>query len=101
MALHPSRSVATLSTVLRGRDLEQTRLRELLDDARAGHGAALLVCGQPGVGKSALLEDAVGVADDLTVLRTRGVESEAPLPFAALHRLLRPALDRLDRIPDP
>ena len=99
--LQASRRVATLSRVLRGRDLEQAKLRELLDRARTGRGAALLVRGQPGVGKSALLEDAVAATDDLTVLRTRGVESEAPLPFAALHRLLRPVLDHLDRLPDP
>jgi DNA-binding CsgD family transcriptional regulator len=87
--------------VLRGRGLEQATLGELFDRARAGHGSALLLRGQPGVGKSALLEDAVAAADDLMVLRTRGVESEAPLPFAALHRLLRPALDHLDGIPAP
>ncbi|WP_344771721.1 helix-turn-helix transcriptional regulator [Nocardioides panacisoli] len=98
---HVPRPVATLSRVLRGRGLEQAKLRELLDRARAGHGAALLVRGQPGVGKSVLLEDAVTATDDLIVLRTRGVESEAPLPFAALHRLLRPVLDHLDRLPDP
>ncbi|WP_344044424.1 helix-turn-helix transcriptional regulator [Nocardioides panacihumi] len=87
--------------MLRGRDLEQAALAELLDRARDGRGSALLLRGQPGVGKSALLEDAVAAADDLTVLRTRGVESEAPLPFAALHRLLRPVLDGLDAIPAP
>ncbi|MBA2956172.1 AAA family ATPase [Nocardioides sp. CGMCC 1.13656] len=87
--------------MLRGRDLEQATLREVVARARAGQGSALLLRGQPGVGKSALLEDAVTAADDLTVLRTRGVESEAPLPFAALHRLLRPVLNRLDGLPAP
>ncbi|MFC4786321.1 helix-turn-helix transcriptional regulator [Nocardioides sp. MAHUQ-72] len=87
--------------MLWGREREQATLQELFDRARAGHGSALLLRGQPGVGKSALLEDAVVAADDLTVLRTRGVESEAPLPFAALHRLLRPVLARLDDIPAP
>src|SRR4051794_26304385 len=71
------RLVASLSSVLRGREREQATLRELFDHARAGHGSALLLRGQPGVGKSALLEDAVTAAGDLTVLRTRGVESEA------------------------
>lgn len=87
--------------MLRGREREQAALRQVLDRARAGEGAAMLLRGQPGVGKSALLEDAVTAATDLTVLRTRGVESEAPLPFAALHRLLRPVLRHLDDIPTP
>lgn len=85
--------------MLRGREREQARLRELLERARAGHGSALLVRGQPGAGKSALLEDIGSAAADMVMLRTRGVESEAPLPFAALHRLLRPALRHLDGIP--
>ena len=69
--------------MLRGREREQDALRQLVARARAGQGSALLLRGQPGVGKSALLE-LVAPADGLTVLRTRGVESEAPLPFAAL-----------------
>ncbi|WP_167880408.1 AAA family ATPase [Nocardioides guangzhouensis] len=87
--------------MLRGREREQAELHELVDRARAGRGSAMLLRGQPGVGKSALLEHAVSVAADVTVLRTRGVESEAPLPFAALHRLLRPVLGHLDDIPAP
>ena len=87
--------------MLRGRDRERGTLAEIVDRARGGHGSALLLRGEPGVGKSALLEDAVAAADGLTVLRTRGVESEAPLPFAALHRLLRPVLARLDSLPAP
>src|SRR6478672_9629269 len=90
-----------VADVLRGREREQAALREVLDRARAAQGSALLLLGQPGVGKSALLDDAVADAADLTVLRTRGVESEAPLPFAALHRLLRPAVGHLDDIPSP
>jgi DNA-binding CsgD family transcriptional regulator len=85
--------------VLRGREREQAALREVLDRARAARGSALLLRGQPGVGKSALLDDAVADAADLVVLRARGVESEVPLPFAALHRLLRPAMGHLDDIP--
>ncbi len=87
--------------MLRGRERERAALGEHVDRARSGDGAALLLHGQPGVGKSALLEDTVARAHDLTVLRTSGVESEAPLPFAALHRLLRPVLDHLDDIPPP
>jgi len=88
--------------VLHGRDGERTRLAALLDDARAGRAGTLLLHGEPGVGKSALLEDLVTAAgDDVRVLRAQGVESEAPLPFAALHRLLRPVLGTLERLPAP
>jgi DNA-binding CsgD family transcriptional regulator len=88
--------------VLHGRDAERARLAALLDDARAGRAGTLLLHGDPGVGKSALLDDLVATAGgDLRVLRTQGVESEAPLAFAALHRLLRPVLGLLDRLPAP
>jgi DNA-binding CsgD family transcriptional regulator len=77
-------------------------LAGLLDRARGGRAGILLLHGDPGVGKSALLEDLVaGTGSDVSVLRAQGVESEAPLAFAALHRLLRPVLGLLDRIPAP
>ena len=84
--------------VLQGRDMERARLAALADHARSGQAAVLVVLGEPGVGKSALLQDLVSsqqAAADIAgvrVLRTHGVESESPLPFAALHRLLRPVL---------
>ncbi|WP_028651029.1 ATP-binding protein [Nocardioides halotolerans] len=88
--------------MLRGREREQAELRALTDRALDGQGAALLLRGQPGVGKTALVDSVVDSAGEtLTVLRTRGVESEAPLPFAALHRLLRPVLSHLDGVPAP
>jgi DNA-binding CsgD family transcriptional regulator len=88
--------------VLHGRDAERARLTALLDDARAGRAGTLLLHGEPGVGKSALLEDLVANAGDgVLVLPTQGVESEAPLAFAALHRLLRPVLGLLDQLPAP
>ena len=61
----------------------------------------LLLRGPAGVGKSALLEDAVAQADGMQVLRAAGVESEAHLPFAALHQLLRPLLQHLSDLPGP
>ena len=88
--------------MLHGRDVERARLATLLDEARRGRAGTLLVHGEPGAGKSALLDDLVANAgNDVRVLRTEGVESEAPLAFAALHRLLRPVLGTLDRLPPP
>jgi DNA-binding CsgD family transcriptional regulator len=87
--------------VLQGRDVERTRLAELLDGARQGRAGALVVRGEAGVGKSALLEDVIADVADVRVLRTQGLESESPLAFAALHRLLRPVLRMVDRLPGP
>ena len=57
--------------------------------------------GEAGVGKTALLDYAIGSASDLRVLRAVGVESEMELAFAALHQLCAPVLDRLERLPVP
>jgi hypothetical protein len=86
---------------LRGRQDECAVLEGLLEDARAGRSGALLVRGEAGVGKSALLEHAIESASDTRVLRAAGVESEKELAFAALHQLCAPALDRLERLPAP
>ena len=61
----------------------------------------LVVRGEPGVGKSALLEYLAGRAAGCRVVRAAGVESEMELAFAGLHQLLAPALDRIDRLPEP
>lgn len=87
--------------MLAGRDRERLAVRELLDRARGSHGSVLVLRGLPGVGKTALLESAAADADDFTVLRTCGIESESPLAFAALQRLLRPVLRLADRLPEP
>ncbi|WP_052436882.1 ATP-binding protein [Georgenia sp. SUBG003] len=87
--------------MLAGRDPERAAVSALLDSARAGAGGALVVHGLPGVGKSALLAEAADGATGMTVLRTRGIESESPLAFAALHRLLRPVLGLTDKLPAP
>ncbi|WP_299447995.1 helix-turn-helix transcriptional regulator [uncultured Phycicoccus sp.] len=91
--------------MLHGREPEQARLAALLDQARTGRGAVLVVLGEPGVGKTALLRDLTtprkaGEDGTFRVVRTAGVESESPLPYSALHRLLRPVLD-FDRLPPP
>ena len=86
---------------LRGRRRERVALGDLLEGVRAGRSAALVVYGEPGVGKTALLNYAVSAAPDLTVLRAAGVESEMELAFAALHRMCRPVLDHLGQVPGP
>src|SRR5262245_63041838 len=78
---------------LRGRHAEIARLEQLVTDVRAGQGQALLVRGEPGIGKSALLDHLVGRADGCRVARAAGVESEMELPFAGLHQLCVPMLD--------
>jgi DNA-binding CsgD family transcriptional regulator len=87
--------------VLAGRELERAAITALLDTARRGNGGALVVRGVAGSGKSTLLASVVADATDLTVLRTSGVESESPLAFAALQRLLWPLRTRIDGLPDP
>jgi DNA-binding CsgD family transcriptional regulator len=87
--------------VLFGRDRERAEIWTLLEAARSSRSGALVLRGEAGVGKSALLDDTRDRAGDMHLLSARGVESEAELPFAALHQLLRPALGRLDRLPGP
>lgn len=85
---------------LHGRDGELRRLRELLDGAADGRSAALLLHGEAGIGKTALLDAAADLAgDDVRVLRARGYEAEANLAFAGLADLLAPVLELRARIP--
>jgi DNA-binding CsgD family transcriptional regulator len=87
--------------MLHGRRAECEALERLLADARRSRSGVLVVRGEAGVGKSALLGHAAGRADGMAVLRASGVESEAELPFAALHQLLRPVLGLVGRLPAP
>jgi DNA-binding CsgD family transcriptional regulator len=87
--------------MLRGRRDECVVLDRLLNGARAGRSSALVLEGEAGVGKTALLDYAIASASDLRVLRAVGVESEMELAFAALHQLCAPVLDRLERLPLP
>ena len=75
--------------MLYGRDPERAIIGQLLDAARESRSDALVLRGEPGVGKTALLDDARERAADMQVLTARGVDSESELPFAALHQLLR------------
>ena len=87
--------------MLLGRASEREALEELLDAVRNGQSRALTLRGEPGVGKTALLEHVVGAASDFRITRAFGVEAEMELPFAALQGLCAPILDRLDRLPEP
>lgn len=84
-----------------GREPERHLLGALVEGARGGSAGTLVVRGEPGVGKSALLDELVAGAGDVTVLRTRGLQVEAPLAFAALHRLLRPVARLRAGLPGP
>jgi DNA-binding CsgD family transcriptional regulator len=87
--------------MLLGRLPERATLSQLLDMARAGRSGVLVVRGEPGVGKTALLDWAVESAAGLRVVRVAGVESEMELAFAALQQLCAPMLDKLAGLPDP
>ncbi len=87
--------------VLVGREPERALLGALVEEARHGSAGSLVVRGEPGVGKSALLDELATQAGDATVLRTQGLEVEAPLAFAALHRLLRPLTRLREELPGP
>ena len=85
--------------MLHGRERERERIGVLLDGAWALRGGSLVLRGEPGVGKSSLLQDSLGRAEGMQILSTQGIESESPMAFAALHRLLRPAMAHVDRLP--
>ena len=85
---------------LLGRQREQEALDRLLETARGGAGGVLVVHGEPGVGKTALLDYAVD-AQGFRVVRTVGVEGEIEFPYAAVHQLCAPMLELSERLPDP
>ncbi len=87
--------------MLLGRAPECERIERLVTEARAGASGVLVLRGEPGIGKTALLDHAADVAGAATVLRVRGVESEVEVAFAGLTELLRPALGEVGRLPEP
>jgi DNA-binding CsgD family transcriptional regulator len=94
--------VASVPAVrLVGRQRERAVLERLLDTARDGRHAVLVVHGDPGVGKTALLDYAVEAGRDFRNVRTAGVEGEMELDYAALQRLCSPMLEFIQRLPDP
>ncbi|WP_328778923.1 AAA family ATPase [Streptomyces canus] len=87
---------------LYGRRQEQAALDRILDAARQGAGAALMVWGEPGIGKTALLDHvAEAAAGDFTVVRCRGTRLESGVAFAGLHELLWPVTERISTLPEP
>jgi DNA-binding CsgD family transcriptional regulator len=89
------------ATRLIDRDSERRELDELVVGVRGGASRALVVHGEPGVGKTALLEYLARRAAGCRVVTAVGVQSEMELAFAALHQLVAPILDRLDALPTP
>jgi DNA-binding NarL/FixJ family response regulator len=86
---------------LRGRRRECDVLDRLLDVVRGGESRALVVRGEPGVGKTALFDYLVEHASGCRVAHAVGIQSEMELPFAGVHQLLTPMLGRLERLPGP
>src|SRR4051794_26609989 len=86
---------------LLGRSAETGSVDELIADVRRGRSAALVLEGEPGIGKTTLLRYAARAADGLDILEVTGAESEQQMGYAGLHRLLLPRLDRLDHLPAP
>jgi DNA-binding CsgD family transcriptional regulator len=91
----------TIKVMLFGRERECAVIESLLEGGRASRSGILILRGQPGVGKTALLEDAAASASDMQLLRGRGIESESELAFAALHQILRPVFSHVDALPTP
>ena len=83
------------------RGAEKQALHEVLDSVRRGMSGTLVLRGEPGVGKSALLSYVMEHAGDLQIVRTVAVESEMTMAFAAVHQLLSPLLPGANRLPEP
>src|SRR5215468_1033489 len=86
---------------LRGRTSECALLDDLVSAIRRGESRSVVLRGEAGIGKTALLEYLVTSASDLRVVRAVGVESEMELAFASLHQLCAPLLDRIEELPAP
>src|SRR5262245_50446737 len=94
------RPAPDIAAGLVGRDRETALIDALIDRARTGESGSLVVRGEPGIGKSALLDYAVDQSRGMVVLSTASVEAEADLAFAGLFGLVRPVLHHLEDLPD-
>lgn len=86
---------------LLGRRDEQQQLADLCDRARGGHSGILVIRGEAGIGKTALLSDVLSRAADLRTIAISGAQSEMELAYAGVQQVCAPLLDRIDRLPDP
>ena len=93
--------VARESPTLVGRTRERRTLDRSLDDVRHGESAVLVIRGEAGIGKTALIHYCARRATDCRVLQIAGVELELEMPFAALHQLCTPILGDVAALPDP
>jgi DNA-binding CsgD family transcriptional regulator len=84
-----------------GREQERRQIEQALALARSGTSALLAFAGEPGIGKTTLLGYAAEQAGRMRLLRARGIEQEAQVPFGSLLELIRPALGCLEKIPEP
>ncbi len=87
--------------VLLNRRLEKAALSALLDAVRNGRSGTLVLYGEPGIGKTALLDYVIESATDFRLARATGIESELELSYAGVHQLLIPFLPRIDQLPPP
>src|SRR5690242_17319274 len=87
--------------MLVGRQDECRQLEELLSDVRNGASRTLVIRGEAGIGKSALLDYLIEQGSRCVVVRAAGVQAESELPFAGLHQLCAPLLDGLAGLPEP
>ncbi|WP_074313463.1 helix-turn-helix transcriptional regulator [Micromonospora cremea] len=87
--------------MVQGRAAERDRIDRMLADARDGASSVLLIHGDAGIGKTALLDYAAARASGTRVLRIDGLESETELAFAGLHQLFLPSMDLVDQLPGP
>src|SRR3954447_5233469 len=94
-------AVAQRPPAFRGRSSERAALDRLLERARRGSSGVLVIRGEAGMGKTALMRHAARRASGFRVAQVAGVESEIELPFAGLHQLCAPLLDRLGALPEP
>ncbi|WP_448003224.1 AAA family ATPase [Agromyces bauzanensis] len=98
-ACHYRESIAPSPPLILGRTDELDRLSALASGARNGRGAALLVRGDPGIGKTALLDEATRELPRLRVVRCDGYEAESAMPYAALQRIGTPFAEHLSKLP--
>src|SRR4051812_20579452 len=86
---------------LLGREQALKGLDDVLESVRAGRSRVLVIRGEAGLGKTALLRYLAAAAADLNVIQAAGIESEMELPYGGLHQLCAPMLDQVDHLPAP